>query len=127
MFTTPMINAAREALAKEAPAAPVNDVVGVLIAAMEKAMVPAYIYDPDDWEYTARWEDRYLIEEDLELDPGDMRELHTLYAGPPMWAVHVVLTRDEHGDADETGVQWFTDKPEAIVAMMESAHVYPGS
>lgn len=119
MFTEPMKAAARAALREEVPAlsdSGVCTVTDAILAAAEAAMVPEYLYDPVDWEYTTCWEDRdMLVDEGLNL--GEMQEFHTLIHSPSMWAVHVVLTRDDDGDADETEVQWFLNRWEAEMAL----------
>lgn len=74
---------------------------------------PDYCYDPDNWETTFPWSDRVeLMLEDL-IDPGEFKEIACLKQVPSWFAVHVVVSRDEDGDPDETEIQWFNNIEDA--------------
>jgi hypothetical protein len=76
---------------------------------------PDYVYDPEDWEVTQEWSDRsYLVDE---LYVGELKRFSTLIQGPNKYAAHVVLTRDEAGDPDETKIRWFDTEAEAKAAL----------
>lgn len=78
-----------------------------------RSKAPDYIYDPDEWDCTYRWDDRDDLMESLEPYPGEVAKLGTLVEGPPVFLVRVVKTRDEHGDPDETEDRLFFDEAEA--------------
>jgi len=82
-----------------------------------------HIYDPDDWEYTYRWSDRYDLVEKSDLSPGETRKFATLIDGPSVWAGLVVLSRDEDGNPDKTKVEFFFSEEEA----RKGAHDESGS
>ena len=72
---------------------------------------PDYIYDPNAWECTYIWGDRDIPADGL-ADDGNCQEPYefgTLIEGPRVYAVEVVLTRDDAGDPDKTEIRWFDD------------------
>ncbi len=75
---------------------------------------PDYIYDPDNWEYTMDYADRGDIAEGI--DVGEVREFATLEKGPAKFAAHVVVSRDDDGDPDETEIRWFDTEAGARAA-----------
>jgi hypothetical protein len=83
---------------------------------------PDHIYNPDDWECTYDYEDRYLLVED-EPDPGEYRRFATLLKGPDVYAARVITKRDEAGDVEETEVRWFDSEAEARAACGMPAHL----
>lgn len=66
-----------------------------------------FVYDPKDWDTTYSWEDRDVIEDAFFGELTEPREFYTLVQGPSVWAVDVVLTRDENGDPDEVETRWY--------------------
>lgn len=82
---------------------------------------PDFIYDPTDWEATYPYEERELLVEDdywgSKPALGEVKEFATLIRGPKRYAAHVVVTRDEDGEPDDTDIQWFDTLPEAQAAI----------
>lgn len=79
---------------------------------------PDHCYDDANWEYSIDWKSRDTLTDDLPL--GDMMKVGTLFDGPYKFAAHIIVTRDEDGDADETEVRWFDTEAEALVALAPS-------
>ncbi len=85
---------------------------------------PDYIFDPDDWECTYDWTDRWEVTNDLDLE--DPKRFSTLTKGPDKWAVKVAVSRDEDGDPDEVEVRWFDSEAEARAACGMPAYLTDG-
>lgn len=81
---------------------------------------PDYVYDPDNWESTFQWEDRFCLVDELSLWYKDIKRFETLVRGPDKFVVNVVLSWDDTGDPDETEIQWFDTKEEAEKAVADS-------
>ncbi len=79
----------------------------------KEALIPAHIYDPENWEYTMPLEDRASLVEDCDIVPGELKRFATLAPGPDMWAANVVLDRDEDGYPSECEIRWFNSEAEA--------------
>ena len=79
---------------------------------------PDYIYDPDDWEWTAAWGDRVTLTEECKglQRPRDVKRFATLIDGPSKFAAIVPLTFTDDGEPDETEVRWFDTEAEARTA-----------
>lgn len=76
---------------------------------------PAYVLDNDDPDGTLYpYRDRDELCQDLE--PGDVRELDTIYQGPKLYAARVVVVCDEDGDPTDTELQFFPTEREARAA-----------
>ena len=83
-----------------------------------------YIYDPCQWEMTYEWGDRGDLVDEI-YPMKEPVQFATLIEGPAVWAVDVVLTRDEKGDPDEEETQWFDNFAEAQAAADKSWKVTP--
>lgn len=81
------------------------------------ACFPDYVYDPDEWEFTATWKERDILRDELNLWPGEIRRIGTLMKGPDMFVAEVALTVDEDGCPEETEIQWFASEEEAKAAI----------
>lgn len=51
------------------------------------------------------------------VDAGEVLEIVPWFAGKPFWIAHVVKTRDEAGEPDETEIQRFATRDEARAAV----------
>ena len=83
--------------------------------AVTEARNPDYIYDPQEWEYTCDWDDRYLLTDDLTF--GQILEVNTLFVGASKFAARVPISFDEDGDVEDDEVQWFDSRGEAEAAL----------
>lgn len=81
---------------------------------------PDFIYDPEDWDATFDWGDRYEVSDRCEIEIGKARKFATLVKSTPVWCVNVVLSRDEDGDPDKTELQWFDNEEDAAKAVAAS-------
>lgn len=85
---------------------------------------PDFVYDPGDWEATYTWSDRAQLLEDIEARRRSLNapiEIATLMRGPSLWVAHIVISRDEVGDPDETELRWFATLDEANAAIAAGA------
>ena len=80
---------------------------------MDEQGHPDFIYDPDEWEYTAAWKDRQDLAEDIVKFVGEIKRFETLCRGADKWAALVPVSFDEDGDPDETEVRWFDSEADA--------------
>lgn len=81
---------------------------------------PDYLYDPENWEVTWEWSDRSEALDDADLSIGEIKRFNTLIQGPPKFAAHVALTRDDAGDPDDHEIQWFDTEDEAKAAIAKA-------
>lgn len=87
-------------------------------------IAPDYCYDPLEWDSTYHWADRDEMHDyGSVLGVREILRVRTLYSGPDRWAAKVPITFDEHGDPDETEVQWFRSEEEATAAVLIEAKV----
>jgi hypothetical protein len=78
---------------------------------------PDFIYDPENWEITYCWSDRgMLAEHELDDCAREIKKFHTLFEGPPKWAVNVPTAFDEDGLPEEWETRWFDTEAEAQAA-----------
>ncbi len=100
------------------------ETIRALVAEIERLQADnATLSEPDGW-WDPVAESSYLDPDELTdcLDPGDgaVRELLPYHHLPSQWAAYLVLTRDADGDPDETEIQLFPTKAEAVVALQAS-------
>ncbi len=86
---------------------------------------PAYIYDPDEWEYTYNWADRGDLAEVCRglRHARDVKRFGTLIKGPPKFAALVPITSDEEGEPNRTELRWFDTEAEARAACGTPAYI----
>jgi hypothetical protein len=53
------------------------------------------------------------------MDIGDVERITPIHVLPDQWLAHVVVTRDENGDPDETDIRLFATESEARAALGE--------
>ena len=76
----------------------------------------------DEWECTYNFDQLDLLEEEIgdSPEPWGMHKVHTLIAGPVLYAVRVPTEVDEHGDVHDYEVRLFAS-PDAARAAIAAA------
>jgi hypothetical protein len=76
-----------------------------------------YVYDAEDWEYTAAWEGegfREMLED--RPHPHLPYKLRSLIKGPDIYAIDIPTEWDEDGDIEDTETRFFLLPEEALKA-----------
>lgn len=82
---------------------------------------PDFVYDPDNWEITYEWSDRYeLVEEEVDR-PGEWKRFSTLIKGPDKFCAYIPVEFDDDGAPLRWERIWF-DSEEAVKAAIKTAN-----